>query len=158
MNCVENIIKIISKWNNRPNWDDYFIMQAFLISTRSTCHKLKVGCAIVKNNRIISAGYNGHLTGANHNMSISINGHEQCTVHSEHNAIADASKRGISVNDSIIYVTHYPCINCFKLIVQSGIKEIKYYYDYKNEEVNKVIDIINKETKIKITKLEKIDL
>ena len=62
---------------------------------RSSCHRLQVGCLLVKDNRIISQGYNGHLPGAPH-KSIVRNNHEQATVHAEQNAICDCAKRGVS--------------------------------------------------------------
>ena len=67
--------------------------------------------------------------------SIVRNNHEQSTVHAEQNAICDCAKRGVNCNDSIAYITHYPCIICCKLLLASGIKEIKYIEDYKNDEL-----------------------
>jgi dCMP deaminase len=84
-------------------------------------------------------GYNGFLPNADH-VSIVINNHEQGTVHAEQNAISDAASRGVSVKNSTAYITHYPCINCFKILAASGIKEIKYLEDYKNDStINKII-------------------
>ena len=62
-------------------------------------------------------------------------GHEQATVHAEQNALCDCAKRGVSCNNSIAYVTHYPCIICTRLLLASGIRSIKYIYDYKNDEL-----------------------
>ena len=59
------------------------------------------------------------------------------TVHAEQNAISDCAKRGVSCNESIAYITHYPCIHCCRLLLASGIKEIKYIDDYKNDELVK---------------------
>lgn len=132
---------------NRLSWDQYFSKACELISCRSPCTRLHVGCVIVKNNRIISAGYNGFLPGEEH-ISIIENNHEQCTIHAEQNAIADCANRGVSVKDSTVYITHYPCINCFKILAASGVSQIKYINDYKN---NPNIEKIN--TKIKIKKL-----
>jgi dCMP deaminase len=124
--------------NNKLNWDEYFMSTAILFSSRSSCERLKVGCIIMKNNRIISSGYNGHLPGESH-ISIIENNHEQATIHAECNAIADCANRGVSVKDSTIYITHYPCINCFKIICASGIKKIKYLNDYNNNiNINKL--------------------
>ena len=124
----------------RINWDQYFMSMAILSSVRSSCHRLNVGCVLVKNKHVISMGYNGFLPNAKH-VSIVINNHEQGTVHAEQNAISDAASRGVSVKDSIAYVTHYPCINCFKILAASGIKEIKYLEDYKNDNtINKILD------------------
>jgi dCMP deaminase len=60
-------------------------------------------------------------------------GHEQATVHAEQNAVADAARRGSSVEGCIAYVTHYPCINCAKILAAAGIAEIKYHQDYSND-------------------------
>ena len=78
----------------------------------------KVGCILVKDNRIISQGYNGFLPGAAHN-SIIRNNHEQATVHAEQNAIADCAKRTVSCLDCIAYITHYPCIKNLKVYIKS---------------------------------------
>jgi dCMP deaminase len=62
-------------------------------------------------------------------------GHEQATVHAEQNAVADAARRGSSVVGCVAYVTHYPCINCAKILVSAGITEIKYRQDYQNDPI-----------------------
>jgi len=118
--------------NIRPSWEEYFKIIVENTATRSPCQRLQVGCLLTKDNRIISQGYNGFLPGAPHE-SIVENNHEQSTVHAEQNAVADCAKRGVSCNGCIAYVTHYPCINCFKIMVASGIKEIKYIDDYQND-------------------------
>ena len=118
----------------RISWDDYFMKAATLASIRSPCDRLKVGCVIVKNNRLISMGYNGFLAGTDH-RSIIRWGHEQATIHAEINAITDAAKRGVSIDDAVAYITHYPCINCFKALASSGVKKIYYQVDYKNNPI-----------------------
>ena len=118
----------------RISWNDYFMKAATLASVRSPCDRLKVGCVIVKNNRLISMGYNGFLAGTDH-RSIIRWGHEQATIHAEINAITDAAKRGVSIDDTIAYITHYPCINCFKALASSGVKKIYYQVDYKNDPI-----------------------
>ena len=116
----------------RISWNDYFMKAATLASVRSPCDRLKVGCVLVKNNRLISMGYNGFLAGTDH-RSIIRWGHEQATIHAEINAITDAAKRGVSIDDTVAYITHYPCINCFKALASSGVKKIYYQVDYKND-------------------------
>jgi dCMP deaminase len=118
---------------NRPTWNDYFKNLVILTSTRSPCQRLQVGCLLVKENRIISQGYNGFLPGCPH-QSIIKNNHEQATVHAEQNAVSDCAKRGVSCNDCDAYITHYPCINCMKILCASGIKQIYYIDDYNNDE------------------------
>jgi dCMP deaminase len=125
------IKKIVIENKTRLDWDEYFMSIALLSSCRSPCCRLHVGSVIVKNNRIISMGYNGFIPGAPHTSRI-IDGHEQSTIHSEINAIGDCARRGTSLDDSKIYITHYPCINCFRSIASCGIKEIIYLDDYHN--------------------------
>jgi dCMP deaminase len=86
----------------------------------------------VKDNRIISQGYNGYLPGCEH-RSILREGHEQATVHAEQNAIADCAKRGVSCDNCTAYITHYPCIICCRLLLAAGITHIKYISDYHND-------------------------
>jgi dCMP deaminase len=60
-------------------------------------------------------------------------GHEQATVHAEQNAIADAAKRGVSLEGSTAYVTHCPCVNCAKILAAAGVRVVKYLHDYHND-------------------------
>lgn len=131
----EIISKTEKKSNEeRLNWDEYFMSIALLASQRSPCKRLQVGSTVVKDNRIISMGYNGYIPGAPH-ISRLKDDHEQSIIHSEVNALADCAKRGSSLKDSKIYVTHYPCINCFRSIAACGIKEVIYLSDYNNDEI-----------------------
>ena len=119
----------------RPTWDEYFMHSALLISTRSTCPRLSVGAVIVKNNQIIATGYNGSITGEVHcedTECLIDDGHCIRTVHAEINAILQCARTGTSLKDATIYVTHYPCVNCMKALLQAGIKKIYYLYDYHN--------------------------
>ena len=125
---IENVIHK----EKRLDWDSYLISLAVLATKRSSCNRLQVGCVIVRDNRVISTGYNGFLQGSPH-ISRVVNNHEQFTIHAEQNAICFAAKEGVSLKDSVAYVTHYPCINCFKLLIAAGIKEVKYLEDYKND-------------------------
>ena len=118
--------------NNRPSWDQYFKQLVEITSSRSSCDRLHVGCLFIKDNRIIAQGYNGYIAGCEHKMIMRDN-HNIGTIHAEQNAITDCAKRGVSCNECTAYITHYPCYNCMKLLVSSGIKEIKYINDYKND-------------------------
>lgn len=146
---LENLKSLVNTNTQRISWDTYYMSIAYLISARSCCERLHVGCVLVKNNRIISVGYNGFISKAPH-ISRVRDGHEQSTVHSEINAICHAAKEGISLDGAIAYITHYPCVNCFKSLVSSGIKQIKYNEDYKND---KFVDIMSKENNIPILKI-----
>lgn len=133
---VDLIAAAAENFPHRPSWDEYFMATAVLISSRSNCERLHVGCVIVtggdRKNRLVAAGYNGFLPGTPH-VSRLRDGHEQATVHAEQNAVADAARRGISVEGCVAYVTHYPCINCAKILVAAGIERIKYRADYTND-------------------------
>ncbi|MEX2043910.1 MAG: deaminase [Opitutus sp.] len=133
---VDLIAESAEKFPHRPSWDEYFMATAVLIASRSNCERLHVGCVIVtagtRRNRIVAAGYNGFLPATPH-ISRLRDGHEQATVHAEQNAIADAARRGSSVEGCVAYVTHFPCINCAKILAAAGIAAIKYRADYAND-------------------------
>ena len=140
---INSIKETVNNFNNRLEWDEYFMSVAYLITSRSTCHRLQVGCIIVKDNRILSSGYNGFLPKAPHKSYVR-NNHEQATVHAEQNAITDCAARGVMVKGGTAYITHYPCINCAKILAASGIICIKYHEDYKNDDlVEKILNNIN---------------
>ena len=119
---------------NRPSWDEYFKKICSVTKERSSCDRLKVGCLLVLDNRIVSQGYNGFLPGCPHKCIVR-NNHEQATVHAEQNAICDCAKRGVSCYGATAYITPYPCIICCRLLLASGIRKIKYIEDYKNDEL-----------------------
>jgi dCMP deaminase len=137
--------KLISQYSqtNRPSWDEYFKNIVQVASTRSPCKRLQVGCLIVKDNRIISQGYNGFLPGCPH-KSIIRDDHEQATIHAEQNAICDCAKRGVSCENSIAYSTHYPCIICMRILCASGIRHIKYINNYKNDPLVEQFSLLSK--------------
>jgi dCMP deaminase len=134
---------------SRLTFDEMFKNILLATAHRSPCHRLQVGCVLVKDKRIISQGYNGFLPGAAH-KSVVRNNHEQATVHAEQNAICDCAKRGVSCQGATAYITHYPCIICTRLLLASGIKDIKYLEDYKNDELVKVF---TEELNVKVEKL-----
>lgn len=121
----------------RLSWNEYFKKISFVTSERSPCERLKVGCVLVKNNRIVSQGYNGFLPNCPH-QSIVRNNHEQATVHAEQNAIADCAKRGVSCDGCTAYITHFPCVICTRILIASGIKKIFYTHDYKNDSLTQL--------------------
>lgn len=149
---IKNMVKECNK-QPRLTWDEYFMSIALLASQRSPCHRLKVGSVIIKNNRIISMGYNGFIPGAPH-ISRVIDNHEQSIIHSEINAITDCARRGVSLEGATIYVTHYTCIHCFRAIAGCGIKEIVYLDTYR---IDPLVDELAKDANIQIRHLESND-
>ena len=146
---LSQINELSKKNNSRLEWDEYFMSIALLASCRSPCERLHVGSVIVKNNRIISMGYNGFIPGAPHISRIQDN-HEQSIIHSEINAITDCAKRGTSLDSAKIYITHYPCPHCFRSIAASNIKEIIYLNDYNN---SPIVEELASDSGIKIFKI-----
>ena len=126
------------------------------VSTRGTCNRKQVGAIIVKDKRILATGYNGSMSGAVHCDTVGhqiVDNHCVRTVHAEINAIVQCAKYGIGCNNATIYINTFPCWECFKATVNSGIKEIYYTDDYaaKNKDL-----VVNAAHTLKI-KLEKID-
>ena len=119
---------------SRLTFDQMFKKILLATAERSPCHRLQVGCVLVKDKRIISQGYNGFLPDCPH-VSIVRDNHEQATVHAEQNSICDCAKRGVSTIDCTAYITHYPCIICTRLLLAAGISKIYYINDYKNDEL-----------------------
>ena len=123
--------------NIRPGWDDYFMTIAKIVGTRSTCDRLRAGAVLVKNNRIISTGYNGappglpHCDGeAGHLME---DGHCVRTIHGEHNAILQAALiPGASTEGATLYAKYSFCIHCSKYVIAAGIKRVVIAKIYRN--------------------------
>ena len=128
----------------RPSWDEYFMRLAYLVSTRATCTRRKVGAVIVKDRRVLTTGYNGPPKGLAHcdvtgcireDLDIpSGERHELCRgLHAEQNAIIQAAVYGVSIKGSTIYVTNHPCVVCAKMIINAEIKEIVYAEGYPDD-------------------------
>lgn len=123
---------------SRISWDQYFIAQTEVVALRSTCTRLNVGAIIVKDNRMIASGYNGSVSDGDHCIDegcYMVDGHCVRTVHAEANALLQCAKFGVSTKDTAIYVTHFPCLQCCKLLIQAGIKKVYYANDYRNNEL-----------------------
>jgi dCMP deaminase len=106
------------------DWHNYFLTISFLIAQKSPDPKTKHGCIIVdKNNRVISLGYNGPVSGMKDDNLVPWYSTEKYNhvIHAEENAILFAKR---DLEGCRLYVTGPPCCFCFKLIAQSGIKEI----------------------------------
>lgn len=117
--------------NLRISRDEMMMRIAAVVSQRGTCVRASVGAVIVLDGRIVSTGYVGAPSGEPHCLDVGClvldDGGCVRTVHAESNAIAFAAKSGISTNRATLYCTHAPCLNCAKLILNSGIR--KFYYE-----------------------------
>lgn len=100
----------------------------------STARRLKVGGVMVRNDRIICCAYNGTPSGFDNNCEDEINGElvtKKEVIHCESNLLLAAGAEGVKTRGSIIYLTHSPCYDCAKLIIQSGIVAVYYGEEYR---------------------------
>jgi len=106
---------------------------AEVVSQRSSCNKRQVGCIIVKDNQIVSEGYNGTPPKWHTNDCEDKEGNtKDCVSHAESNAISKAASSPVSVKNGIMYCTLSPCFQCSKQIAQCGIDKVYYRTEYKN--------------------------
>jgi dCMP deaminase len=123
------------------------------VAKESYCKRLQVGAVIVKDGNIISFGYNGTPTGMPNNCEDNNVTHSY-VLHAESNAITKACKSPISTEGATLYLTHSCCIECAKLIIQSGIKKVYYIQDYRDKAginllINAHVDIAKIDRKTK---------
>jgi len=147
--------------DKRPSFDEYFMKIALLVATRSTCTRRHVGAVIVRDNHILSTGYNGPPKGAKHcdetgciREQLNIprgERHELCRgLHAEQNAIIQAAVFGVSIKGGTIYTTNFPCSVCAKMIVNAELKELVYLEDYPDELSREIL----KESNIKVRQIK----
>lgn len=117
-----------------------FLEIARTISKRSTCHRLNVGSVIVKDNRVISIGYNGPASGQPHckgnACELTKKGGCARSIHAEANALAfiksEYEGRSMSDDQLSVYITHSPCFDCARELIAFGIKKVYYEVPYRN--------------------------
>lgn len=153
----------MTKKEDRPSWDEYFIEIAKLVSTRSNCVSRKVGAVITIDNQIVSTGYNGAPKGLHHCIDAGgclrkLNNIESGTrqevcraVHAEQNAIISAAIKGVSIKGGTIYLNTYPCSICTRMLINAEIKRIVYDSDYSDPLSKEMLD----ESKIEVVKYKK---
>ena len=141
----------------RPSWDEYFMEIANTVSKRATCDRGRSGCVIVRDRQILVSGYVGSPIGMPHCDEV---GHQfkqiihedgtktqHCvrTVHAEQNAICQAAKRGIALEDATLYCRMTPCRTCAMLIINCGISRVvcekKYHSGSESEEMFRLAGI-----------------
>jgi dCMP deaminase len=124
------------------NWHNTYIEIAETISKHSKAERKKVGAVLVKNNRIISIGYNGTPSGFDN--ACEENGiTKKEVIHAESNCITKCARSNESSDGSSLYVTLSPCMECSKLIIQSGIKEVFYKEEYRDTDGIKLLNKAN---------------
>lgn len=143
------------KEEKRLSIHNYFMDIAVTVSRRATCDRKHVGCILVKDKRIIATGYNGSMTRARHCDEIGHlmeDGHCVRTVHAEINALAQCAKYGVSCDNSYAYCNTFPCWDCFKALVNAGVKCIYYKDSYAAKAKDNVIRF-SKELNIPVVKI-----
>jgi dCMP deaminase len=131
----------------RPDWDNYFMEIAQVVARRGNCSRRQVAAVIVKENRVISTGYNGTPRGITNccdggcprcdsDTPSGSNLSECLCCHAEENAIVQAAYHGIAVKNAVLYTTFSPCLLCAKMIINSGISEVVYHQRYSIDDVS----------------------
>ena len=132
------------KAGKRPDWDEYFLDIADLVSRRSTCRRRSVGAVLVKERRILATGYNGAPSGLRHCLDLgclreqnnvpSGERHELCRgLHAEQNSIIQAALHGVSVKEATLYCTNHPCSICAKMIINAGVAKVIFQEGYSDQ-------------------------
>lgn len=136
--------------SRRPSVDEYFMRMAYLVASRATCTRRKVGAVVVKEKHVLTTGYNGPPKGLPH---CDVTGclrerlnippgerHELCRgVHAEQNAIIQAAYFGQSLKGATMYVTNHPCSVCIKMIINAGIVEVVYDRGYPDDLAKEIV-------------------
>ena len=126
--------------NSFGKWDRAYMDTAERFASLSTAKRLKVGSIVVKNDRIISIGYNGMPSGWSNSCEVihldsddgAILETKPEVIHAEANAIAKLAKSPESGENSTMYITHSPCLDCAKQIYASGITTVIYQNEYRS--------------------------
>lgn len=130
--------------DKRINFDDLFMSIVELLEKRTTCIRKSVGAILVKDNIILSTGYNGSPSKLEHCINIGClreklkipSGQriEICrAVHAEMNALVQCGLKQTNTKDSVLYCSYSPCVTCAKLLIQAGTKKIVYRDVYNDE-------------------------
>jgi dCMP deaminase len=115
-------------------WQQAYMDTAERFGALSTAKRLQVGAIVVKDNRIISIGYNGMPSGWDNECEDENFKTKPEVLHAEENAIAKLASSHESGKGAEIYITHSPCMNCAKLIYASGIAKVYYKHKYRSED------------------------
>jgi len=171
-NLIENSMPKIIEMASfvRPSWDEYFLELSKTVGKRGTCDRGRSGAVLVKNKRVISTGYVGsppnlaHCDEVGHWFKKTIHKDgditQHCirTVHAEANAIAQAAKHGIPTNETSLYCKMEPCIDCTKLLISAGIKNIVCEKRYHGaQESREMLEEAGINMKVIVDELEKYD-
>lgn len=140
----------------KQNWKKNYSELAKLVASWSKCKKLQVGAVLIsEENRVITVGVNGTLSDTCNECEDSEGKTKFGVFHAEENVLLECLRQGKSSKNSIMFVTHTPCIQCSKLIAGAGIKEVYYledYFDNRGLNGTHLLELFN----IKVEKLNEI--
>jgi dCMP deaminase len=128
------------KIEKQSELDKRYLRMAKIWAENSYCKRRQVGALIVKDNRIISDGYNGTPSGFENVCEDENNITKPYVLHAEANAITKVAASSNSSKDATIYVTSAPCIECAKLIIQAGIRRVVYSEPYRIDDGCKLLN------------------
>ena len=134
-------------------YDSAYLRMALEWAKLSHCARKQVGALIVRDNMIISDGYNGTPTGFNNCCENELGETHWYVLHAEANALTKIAKSNQNANNATLYITLSPCKECSKLILQAGIKRVVYIKGYKD---SSGLDFLKK-SKIELTQIENLD-
>jgi dCMP deaminase len=137
MNSNEELIKPYGA--RQADFDRRYLQMARIWAENSYCVRRKVGALIVKNKMIISDGYNGTPSGFENVCEDESGRTKPYVLHAEANAITKVAKSNNSSENSTLYITAAPCMECAKLIIQAGIRRVVYFDSYHSEEGIKLL-------------------
>ncbi len=129
-----------SKIEKQELLDRRYLEMASIWAQNSYCKRKQVGALIVKDRMIISDGYNGTPSGFENNCEDEENKTKPYVLHAEANAITKVAKSNNSSENSTLYITTSPCLECSKLIIQSGIRRVVFNDKYRNEDGLKLLE------------------
>jgi len=127
------------EYSQEITWDQYFMSMAYFVSMKSKDKSTKVGCVIVgDDNEVVSTGYNSFPRLLNDNVPERSERplKYMFVEHAERNAIANAARIGVSTKNCRIFTPWYPCVECSRMMIQSGIKEIILHTEFPGNVVN----------------------
>src|SRR3989344_2373348 len=148
----------------RSSWDEYFLKMVDIVGSRGTCDRGRSGAILVKEKRILATGYVGSPVGITHCDEVghdmhtltredgTVSRHCLRTAHAELNAIANAARLGVAIEDATLYCKMVPCYTCAKTIINAGVKRVVALKDYHATSQSK---IIFKKAKIKLEIINK---
>jgi len=129
--------------SDRKGWHPYFMSIAEMAATRATCPRKSVGAVIVRDRSILSTGFNGSVRGLPHCTEegcMMEDNHCVRVIHAEVNAILQAAKNGVRIEDATIYTTASPCWNCFKSCINAGIQTFVFKEFYRDERIFRIAE------------------